>query len=184
MRWLLDSVEIVPCSIKCQSWVESTWGTSGFADFFGAKLHTACTFSKEEVLCQSCYMGVSQFCHVTVVSQLCQLWLCQTSHDNGISSLEHWYVILYDIMWHTVTQMSHSIAQKCHTYDDPVTLEILVDIDTCRFSWFSIRLLVFGSIHNPVLDSWSPGKKTRPWVRKRLFLRDLMGLADRYSNPS
>ena len=136
--------------------MESTWGTSGFADFFGAKLHTACTFSKEEVLCQSCYMGVSQFCHVTVVSQLCQLWLCQTSHDNGISSLEHWYVILYDIMWHTVTQMSHSIAQKCHTYDDPVTLEILVDIDTCRFRWFSIRLLVFGSI-----QYWTVGRRAR-----------------------
>ena len=136
--------------------MESTWGTSGFADFFGAKLHTACTFSKEEILCQSCYMGVSQFCHVTVVSQLCQLWLCQTSHDNGISSLEHWYVILYDIMWHTVTQMSHSIAQKCHTYDDPVTLEILVDIDTCRFSWFSIRLLVFGPI-----QYWTVGRRAR-----------------------
>ena len=130
-----------------------------FCRFFGAKFQNVLSAKR-----RFCVKVVTWVCHNFVMLQLChscvtvvsQLWLCQTSHDNGISSLEHWYVILYDIMWHTVTQMSHSMAQKCHTYDDPVTLEILVDIDTCRFSWFSIRLLVFGSI-----QYWTVGRRAR-----------------------
>ena len=126
-----------------------------FCRFFGAKLPPPppCTLSKEEVLCHSCDMGVSQFCHVLlVVSRLCHSCDNARHHmtiDNEISSLEHLLcdTLWHDIMWHTVTQMSHTIAQKCHTYDEPVTLEILVDIDTCRFRWFSIRL-VFGSIRS------------------------------------
>ena len=137
-----------------QSWEEGTWGTSGFADFFGAKITSPSSMYSQQgggvvsqlwhgcVTILSCPPGC-----VTVVSQL---WQCQTSHDNEISSLEHLLcdTLWHDIMWHTtVTQMSHTIAQKCHTYDEPVTLEILVDIDTCRFRWFSIRL-VFGSIRS------------------------------------
>ena len=104
-------------------------------------------------------------CCVTVVTWVCHnfvmsSWLCHGCVTVVTMPDITWqwdfflgtFVMWYSMTWHnvthcTVTQMSHTIAQKCHTYDEPVTLEILVDIDTCRFRWFSIRL-VFGSIRS------------------------------------
>ena len=58
-----------------------------------------CTLSKEEVLCHSCDMGVSQFCHVLlVVSRLCHS--CDNARHHMTMRFLPWnicYVILYDM---------------------------------------------------------------------------------------